>query len=116
MIEFGNAAYYIDLKAFDKSITYTANKTDVTTDTEEKKTLDKNGNIIQIEHFTRTTPKGKDIDAVKYSLLNECISYILDYGELTDDTLGLDRALSDTPLGYKIAFNTLLHEGIIKEK
>ncbi len=32
-----------------------------------------------------------------------------------DDTLGIDRAISKTNLGFKISFNTLIDLGIIKE-
>jgi len=116
MIYFGDSAYYINLKAFDKAITLTLDKSEYVTETEETITLDGANNVIQKEIISKTIPRGKEIDAAKYSLLNTCIEYILDNEDVQDDTLGAERALSQTSLGYKIAFNTLLNEGIIKEK
>ena len=34
----------------------------------------------------------------------------------TDSTLGTERILDKTPLSYRIAFNTLLKYGILKEE
>lgn len=116
MLEFGDSIYYIDLKAFDKAITVTIGKNETTTDTEEKTTLDENGKITLVEKYARTTPKTKEIDAVKYELLKTFIEYIIDFDDVSDDTLGAERALNQTPFSYKLAFNTLYNEGIIKEK
>jgi hypothetical protein len=115
MLEFGDSAYYIDLKAFDKAITL-VRKSDDLIETENKVTTNENGEIIKTEFFTKTTPKSKEIDGVKYDLLKTLIEYIIDSEEVPEDTLGADRALAQTSLGYKIMFNTLINEGIIKEK
>lgn len=116
MLEFGDSIYYIDLKAFDKAITVTHGKGETTTDTEEKTTLDENGKVKLLEKYSRITPKTKEIDATKYDLLKTLLEYIIDYDEVSDDTLGAERALSQTPFPFKLAFNTLYNEGIIKEK
>lgn len=116
MLEFGDSVYYIDLKAFDKAITVTLGKNETTTDTEEKTTLDENGNVKLIEKYSRTTPKSKEIDATKYDLLKTLLEYIIDFEDVSDDALGAERALLQTPFPFKLAFNTLYNEGIIKEK
>jgi len=116
MLEFGDAIFYIDLKAFDKAITVVNGKTESVTDTEEKTTMDENGKLKLLEKYSRTTPRSKEIDATKYDLLKTLLEYIIDYDELSDDTLGADRALAQTPFPFKLAFNTLYNEGIIKEK
>jgi hypothetical protein len=118
MLEFGNSVFYIDLKAFDKAITLIDNtKNQVQTDTETKTVTNENGDIILTEHYERSTQQGKEIDATKYDLLKTFIEYIIDYDdEAADDALGLDRALSQMPLGYKIVYNTLLNENILIEK
>jgi hypothetical protein len=117
MLEFGDSVFYIDLKAFDKAITLIENNNKtVLTDTEKKTTLNENGQIVLVETYEKGTQQGKEIDAVKYDLLKTFIEYIIDYNDETDDTLGADRALSSMPLGYKIVFNTLLKENILKQK
>ena len=117
MLEFGDSVFYIDLKAFDKAITLIENgKGTVPTELEKKTTMSENGQTILTELFERSAQQGKEIDAVKYDLLKTFIEYIIDYTDETDDTLGADRALSQMPLGYKIVFNTLLKENILKQK
>lgn len=118
MLEFGNSVFYIDLKAFDKAITIIDGKNpeDVNVETEQKTTLNEENKIVMSEVFQRTSPRSKEVDATKYDLLKTFIEYIIDYEDESDDTLGSDRALAQTPLGYKIVFNTLLKENILKEK
>lgn len=116
MIEFGDTIFYIDLNAFDKAITISNGKSNNVLETEEKVTSDGFGQMTLREQYNRTIPKGKEIDATKYDLLKTLLEYIIDYDEISDDTLGADRALSLTPFPFKLAFNTLYNEGIIKEK
>jgi hypothetical protein len=117
MLEFGDSIYYIDLKAFDKAITIVDNtKGKANFDKEIKQTMDENGKIIMTEMYEKILPQNKEIDAAKYDLLKTFVEYVIDYSDESDDTLGADRALSQTPLGFKIVFNTLLNEGILKEK
>jgi len=40
---------------------------------------------------------------------------VLIYNEEIDDTLGIDRAFSEAPISFKLAFNTLLDYDIIVE-
>jgi hypothetical protein len=116
MIEFGNSVYYIDLKGFDKAITLSDSNTQPSVDKESKQTLNEEGKVIVTEVFERTTNKNKEIDGAKYDLLKTFIEYIIDSEEVSDDSLGADRALAEASFGYKIVFNTLYKEGIIKEK
>jgi hypothetical protein len=118
MLEFGNSVYMIDIAAFDKAVTIGTrdDKKKPIVDVEKKTTVDGQGNITLIEVFEKTYGKNKEIDAVKYDLLKTFIEYLMDYDEPADDTLGIERALAKAPLGYKIIFNTLLHEGVLKEK
>jgi hypothetical protein len=117
MLEFGDSIYYLDLKAFDKAITlseYAKSKTP--TEKELKQTLNEEGKVVVTEIYERTSQASKEVDGTKYELLKTLIEYIIDYTDESDDTLGADRALQSMPLGFKIVFNTLLKEGIIKEK
>jgi len=117
MINFGDSIYYLDLKAFEKAITLVDTKTEnSSTDVETKQIYDGQNTLITTEVFTRKPSKGKEIDATKYDLFRTFIEYIIDSEEVDDDSLGQERALKQTSLGYKIVFNTLYKEGIIKEK
>lgn len=115
MIEFGNSVYYIDLKAFDKAITLIDGKDKSSIEKEIKTTKHQDGTTV-IENYERVVPKNKEIDGAKYDLLKTFIEYIIDSEEVSDDSLGADRALSEASFGYKVVFNTLYKEGIIKEK
>jgi hypothetical protein len=118
MIEFGGIIYYIDIVAFDKAITPAGFKpTDNVTSTTITKTKDSNGEIISIEEIENSMPRGKEIDAAKFEIIRTMLDVVLDYGDDESDTsLGAERALDKTPLSFKIAFNTLINYGIIKEK
>lgn len=116
MIEFGDSVYYLDLKAFDKAITLSDGNQKTTTEKEYKKTTTEDGSSTIIEEYEKTTPRSKEVDGTKYDLLKTCIEYIIDSEEVSDDSLGADRALSEASFGYKLVFNTLYKEGIIKEK
>ncbi len=117
MLEFGNSVYVIDIEAFDKVITIGSAKDGQPPlgDIEKKTTLNADGSIAFVEVIEKSYGKTKEIDAVKYDLLKTFIEYLMDYDDPTDDTLGVDRALAKAPLGYKVIFNTLLHQGILKE-
>ena len=115
MLEFGDSAFYLDLKAFDSLISLTE-KGGETVDKETKETYNSDGKLIKTEKYTRTTQQGKEIDAAKYDVIKTFIEFIIDSTEEIDDSLGAERGLSKTSLAYKIVFNTLINEGIIKEK
>ena len=110
MIEFGTSVYYIDLKAFDKAITITESKEKFRTEKEFKKTTASDGAITS-EEYERITPISKELDGTKYEILKTFVEYIIDSEEVTDDSLGADRALSETSFAYKLVFNTLYKEG-----
>ena len=57
MLEFGDAVYYIDLKAFEKAITVTTPTTDKTYIEKETKVVkDKTGEIITSEYYEKIIP------------------------------------------------------------
>lgn len=116
MIEFGGNIYYIDLTAFNETVVSINEKT--ITQIDKKYVLDEEGKIIQTEVLETVRERAKEIEAVKYDVIREMLMVILDYdgGEEDDAALGPERALDKTPLSYKIAFNTLINYGILKEK
>lgn len=118
MIEFGGSIYYIDIDALEKSIKPSGVKNDKKIIEKETKTyVDDKGNITGIEIIEVERERPKEIDAAKYDLLRIMIEILMDTTEDTDDdSLGAERALDKTSLGYKIAFNTLYNYGVLKEK
>ncbi len=116
MIEFGGIIYFIDLKQLDKAITPDPKwETKKITEIEVKTVTDSEGKVVGTEKLEKTFNKGKEIDAVKYEVLRQCIEVLIDYDAETDESLGAERALGSTPLSYKLAFNTLIKEGILIE-
>lgn len=54
------------------------------------------------------------IDVTKYEMYREMIVAIMMYTEVVDNKMGI-AALNSTTIPFKIAFNTLLMKGILKE-
>ena len=115
MIEFGGIHYYFNLEALDKIIVFKNDKVSVTTKT--NKYLGVDGETISTTIETIEEPKGKEIDVSKYDILRTMIEVLIDDIHEEEETdLGADRALSKKSLAYQLAFNTLYHYGILKEK
>jgi hypothetical protein len=115
MIEFGGIYYYIDLKNFERVISV-----DETSKSETASTLttskDENGKTTSVVEVKTETPKSREINVAKFEMIRELIDVVLSHDEDGDTSLGAERVLSQTPLSFKIAFNTLYEYGIIKEK
>jgi hypothetical protein len=113
MLDFGGINYYIDLEVLDKAITLKSGKV-LETVTKTKK--DNDGlTVTEIEELKRDTEEGKTIDAAKYDLLKYFIEILVESDEIDDDSMGNEMALDKATLGYKIIFNTLMNEGVLKE-
>jgi len=116
MLEIGGIFYSVDLNAMDDILSL--EKAGENKDVEEKEIkeiFDDEGKLVGKDILTRQYTKGKEIDGPKYDLIRMFFEVLLTYNEEIDDELGIDRALGGTPLPFKIAFNTLLEYGIIKE-
>ena len=57
---------------------------------------------------------GLHIDVTKYEMYREMIGALMMYNEEVDNKMGI-VALNSTTIPFKIAFNTLLMKGILKE-
>lgn len=57
---------------------------------------------------------GLHIDVSKYEMYREMIGGLMMYNEEVDNKMGI-VALNSTTIPFKIAFNTLLMKGILKE-
>lgn len=114
MLEFGNTIYYLDLEVLNRKISIASDK--VTKQIEKKTTYDSQHNPILFEVTENTIENDNGFDMAKYELLKIMIEFIMDYNQDIDEALGADRGLNDTTLSYKIIFNTLINQGILKEK
>lgn len=117
MLEFGGNYYYIDVAAFDKAVEPTGQKpTDKIITT--SKTIYRNqlGEVTNSEEVEHIAIRGKELDPAKFDIIKTMIDIIIDYEDESDSSLGVERALDSAPLSFKLAFNTLLMHGIIKEK
>jgi hypothetical protein len=116
MLTIAGITYVLDFEALDNILTLEESlKTKEVEETEIKEVYDADNNFVGKEVLTKNFLKGKEIDATRYEMIRFLIEMIFGNNEEFDDTLGLDRALSNTSIGFKISFNTLLDMGIIKE-
>lgn len=117
MIEFGGINYYIDFDAIDKLIGGEKSlKAQTLTELETTNYFDKDKNLLNISVTEKSYQKSKEIDISKYDFLSMMLQTVINYNIEIDDSLGAERALEATSLQFKIAFNTLIQYGILKEK
>lgn len=117
MLDFGGAYYYFDIQAFDKAVEPTGQKpSDKITTSDTKIFRGADGEIISTEEIISERIRGKELDPAKYDIFKSMVDYILDYEHEGDSSLGAERALNESSLSFKIAFNTLYINGILKEK
>jgi hypothetical protein len=117
MIDYAGSIYYIDLEEFDRIISYSpTGGSDKFITSEKKVTRNEKNEVVSIEEFESQNTRGKEIDGPKYEVMRMMLEIIMDEkNDDVDTSLGIDRALQKTPFSYRIAFNTLLHYGVIKE-
>lgn len=112
MLSFGGKIFKIDINKIDEIIR--VNNPEISEEIEERIITDKDGNTVT--EITKTTiPRSREIDAAKYESIRGFMEVVLIYNEEIDDTLGIDRAFSEAPISFKLAFNTLLDYDIIVE-
>jgi len=116
MVEFGGILYFIDLDALEKVISMELLESKLV-ETHSKTMLDGNGKIVSVEINEHSSERVKEISPAKYDIIRTMLDVVLDVTEdEIDDTLGAERGLEKTSLSFKIAFNTLIEYGVLKEK
>lgn len=117
MISFGNTTYYIDFRAIDQLISgEKSHKAQEIIDVETMETFDAEGDLESKIITTSKYNKPKEVDPTRYDLIRLMLDVILSNTDQEDETLGASRVLEKMPLSYKLAFNSLIEFGIIKEK
>ena len=117
MIDFGGIQYYIDLNKISSIVLSESTKpvenisvVDTTT------TTDVSGEMTTTTTKQTVSNVAKEIENMRYDVIKTMIEVLVDNDDELDDSLGTDRALATTTLGYKLAFNTLYQCGILKAK
>jgi hypothetical protein len=119
MIEFGGTIYYIDLDAYDNLVRKPITEENkYVVDTHRKTYLDDKQNITGVEINEQSTERVQELYGTKYDIIRIMIEVVLDSGDddEMDDSMGSQLGLENGSFSFKIAFNTLHHYGIIKEK
>jgi hypothetical protein len=113
MIDIGGTTFIIDLERYGEVISSQTEPKG--NEVETKETLDSTGTVLSTVTTSREYDRAKEIDAPKYDLLRMCLEIILTYDDEIDDSMGLTRGLEKTTISFKVAYNTLLNYGILKE-
>lgn len=117
VLEFGGVAYYIDFEGIDNMLK--TNDPDLSSreiEETETETTYINEGITKTVVKTKKYHKSREIDLARYETYRYLLEIILTYiWEYEDDTMGVELGLKETSLSFKIAFNTLVNYGILKE-
>ena len=116
MLEIGGVVYSVDLFALDKLITSKTAGGDKVIETETEEYKNPTGGTDSSRVTTKKYDRVREIDMAKYETVRVLFEVVLSMQDEIDDNLGIDRALADTSLPFKLSFNTLLQYGIIKEE
>lgn len=114
LIEIGGCKFILDVQAISDSVKSGNRATTSVTRISEQKGA--NGNTIGVTTVeTETTDSGVEVDVTKFEMINNLINTLL-LSELDEDNgLGAAHILAKAPMSFKLAFNTLISMGIIKE-
>lgn len=115
MIPFGDSFYYIDLNEIEKQTTIKSTEKFVHSSAETTQIDPETGNPISITKTTTTGERVPEFDSTRFGLIQMMLDYILEYDEEMEESLGSERALDKASLSFKICFNTLITQGILKE-
>jgi hypothetical protein len=113
-LKFGNdTIYYLDIEELSKRTEVILPESSINEDSDQ---LDEEGNLVGKVSSITTTPETKDIDAVKYNTYHYLLQILLDktLDDDVDDALGSGYVLEKKSLDFKIAFNTLIKDKILK--
>lgn len=107
--------YYIDIDRFFSLITAENLRPpqEVTTET----LRDSEGEDELVQTVTKTLYPSTEVNAPKYELLSSMLEVVLNQApEDQDSTLGVNHMLEQSDFTFRLAFNTLEHYEILKER
>lgn len=115
VLNYGGTAYYLDLDGLQNMLKGDEDLEPGETEETETKVTYIQGGVEKTEVTTRKYGKGREIDISKYETYRTLLEILLTYSDDGDDTLGIERGFKEAPLSVKIAFNTLVKYGVLKE-
>jgi len=117
MLTIGDAYFYFDLKRIDELVgAEDSLKAKEMVETEVIEKFNAAGELVESNKVTKTYMKGKEIDGSKYDTIRFMMDILISYSDdEADDTLGFDHMMNKAPMSFKLAFNTLKKEGILRE-
>lgn len=115
MLDFGGSVYYLDVNKFTELIRMDHPNGNEIVESVIKEMKDEKGKTITSEVVTTKRERDMYIQQTMYELLREMIDIVLNETDEMDEELGSERALDKMSISYKIAFNTLIHYGILVE-
>jgi hypothetical protein len=107
LLEIGGKELYIDVERLSEIVR-------IEPDVKIEKNLELTEDEEGLEENETVDESVMQIDVTKYELYREMIGTLLSYNEEIDDRMG-KVALNKTSVPFKLAYNTLLMKGIIKE-
>lgn len=115
MLDFGGSVYYLNVNKFTELIKMDHPNGNEIIESVTKEIKDDKGKTITSEIITTKKERDMYIQQTMYELFREMIDIVLNESDDMDEELGSNRALDKTTISYKIAFNTLIHYGILVE-
>lgn len=115
MLDFGGSVYYLNVNKFTELIKMEHPNGNEIVESVTKHIKDENDEILSTEVVTTRRERDMYIQQTLYELFREMIDIVLNETDEMDEELGSDRALDKMSISYKIAFNTLIHYGILVE-
>lgn len=118
LIKIGNDMFIIDIEVMGNFITEQNQNDKSNGNMEVEKeiinTYSANSELIGKQETIHEKDKGREINVSKYEIIRTMIDTVMSYNEEIDNSLGIDRAMKQAPIPFKIAFNTLLYYKILK--
>ena len=116
VLEFGGIVYYLDLDNLQNMLKLDEGRESSEVEETETTTTYIQGGLEKTEVKVKKYYKNKELDISKYETYRALIEILLtDVGFEDDDSLGVEMGLSKASLPFKIAFNTLVKYGILRE-
>jgi hypothetical protein len=111
LLEILGEEYYLDIENISSSIKLKTTIEDLLESDEElEETLDDNGDSEGVIRYN----KSDLIDMTKWEIIKTCIEVVFNENEIPDDGLGI-KGSKHLSLPFKLAFNTLIKNKIIKK-
>lgn len=117
ILKFGGIAYYVDFDGIDNMLkTGDPDLESKEMEEVETETTYINGGIEKTIVKTKTYHKSREVDLARYETYRYLLEILITHNdEDSDDLMGVELGLKTSPLPFKIAFNTLVNYGILKE-